>query len=54
MSYNGKWLDSFNATVYNGNERPNCKGKILLETPHVDYFFTREQWNEFKEKINKI
>ena len=52
--YDGKWLDLFNVSKYADNERPGCKGKILLETPHIDYFCTPEQWREFKEKVNQI
>ena len=52
--YNGKWIDCFNVSVYDGSEIPNCKGKILLETPNIDYFFTKEQFEELKEKINKL
>ena len=43
--YTGKWIDSFNAI-------PNEKG-ILLETPSIDYQFSKQQWEEFKTKINK-
>ena len=50
--YKGKWIDCFNISVYTDNDRPNCKGKILLETPHCDYLMSREQWNEFKKKVN--
>lgn len=52
--YNGKWVDSFHASVSDGADRPSVKGKILLETPDCDYFFTREQWEEFKEKMNEV
>lgn len=54
MGYNGKWLDSFTVTIFNGEGRPQSKGKILLTTPAEDYFFTKEQWLEFKEKVNQI
>lgn len=54
MGYNGRWIDSFNARVYDDNKRPGAKGKIILETPHIDYLFDRDQWREFKEKVNKI
>lgn len=52
--YNGKWIDSFQASIVKDTDRPQVKGKILFETPAEDYFFTKEQWSEFKEKINKI
>lgn len=52
--YNGKWIDSFNVKVYDGKDYPQCKGKILLETPNIDYFFTREQWMEFKKKVMRF
>ena len=52
--YNGKWMDCFQVSIADEKDRPQVKGKILLETPHIDYYFTREQWMEFKEKINKI
>lgn len=53
--YNGKWIDCFQASIVEkNNERPEVNGKILLETPHVDYYFSKEQWIEFKEKVNSI
>ena len=52
--YNGRWLDSFNVSVVEESERPGVKGKILLETPSEDYFFTKEQWEEFKVKVNEV
>lgn len=52
--YNGKWLDSFQVSIADGKDRPNVKGKVCLETPHVDYFFTKEQWEEFKVKVNEV
>lgn len=52
--YKGRWLDSFQVSVSDGKDRPNVKGKILLETPCIDYFFTREQWEEFKVKVNEV
>lgn len=53
-SYTGKWIDSFQVSICEDTKRPGVKGKILLETPHCDYFFTKEQFDEFKEKINKL
>ncbi len=50
--YNGHWIDSFNVSKYEDNERPHSKGKILLETPNCDYLMSREQWNMFKKKVN--
>ena len=54
MGYNGHWLDSFNAYVIEDNEFPHVRGKIVLETPSIDYIFSKEQWREFKEKVNKV
>ena len=54
MGYNGKWIDSFNVSVYDDNEKPTCKGKILFQTPCIDYFLTKEQFDELKEKLNKL
>ena len=54
MGYNGKWIDSFDAEVIDVSEFPRLEGKIRLITPDIDYIFDREQWSEFKEKINKI
>jgi len=54
IPYNGRWMDCFKVSIANIPERPQVKGKILLQTPHVDYFFTEEQWKEFKEKVNEI
>ena len=54
MGYNGKWMDSFNASIITDKDRPHLKGKIILETPSIDYIFSKEQWSEFKEKVNSI
>ena len=54
MGYNGHWIDSFNVRIHTGEGRPGAKGKIILETPDIDYLFDKEQWKEFKEKVNKI
>ena len=55
IPYNGKWIDCFQVSIIeNDSERPGVKGKILLETPDIDYIFSKEQWSEFKEKVNKI
>lgn len=51
--YNGKWLDSFRVRKYDG-EKHNLKNKIVLETPCIEYYFTHEQWKEFKEKVNSV
>ena len=54
-NYNGNWLDLFTVSIVeNDTERPAANGKILLETPHVDYLFTKEQWSEFKNKMNQV
>lgn len=52
--YNGKWVDSFCAEVVSDPKFRNLYGKVVLKTPCIDYFFTKEQWNEFKEKINEV
>ena len=55
MGYNGKWIDCFSAEIVEDNkDRPGVKGKILLKTPDIDYFFDKEQWEEFKKKINEV
>lgn len=54
MGYNGHWMDSFSVEIFNGEDRPQSKGKILLRTPHVDYFFSKDQWIEFKQKVNSV
>lgn len=54
MSYNGRWIDSFDAEIINEPKLRNINGKIVLKTPTMDYIFTREQWEEFKEKVNKV
>ncbi|MGN0176658.1 MAG: hypothetical protein ACI389_02350 [Methanobrevibacter sp.] len=51
--YNGRWLDLFNVTVYDGDWK-QFKNKIELITPCMRYYFTREQWKEFKEKVNSL
>ena len=53
MVYNGKWIDSFDVRKYSG-ERKSCRNKIVLETPSIIYYFTHEQWKEFKEKVNSV
>ncbi len=54
MSYNGCWIDSFGAEVIDEPKLHNINGKIRLITPDIDYIFSKEQWEEFKEKVNKI
>lgn len=54
IKYEGKWIDCFNVRIYNDNDHPGAKGKILLETPHCDYLMDKEQWREFKKKINEV
>lgn len=51
--YNGRWIDLFQINKYEGN-RPGLKGKILLETPDIDYFMDKEQFMEFREKVNEV
>ena len=51
--YNGKWIDSFQFTLYDGKRR-NCKGKIRFKTPSITYYMTREQFEELKEKVNNF
>jgi hypothetical protein len=56
--YQGKWVDLFNVKIHDGTlggvDRSSAKGKIILETPDYDYLFTREQWEEFKVKVNEV
>jgi hypothetical protein len=52
--YNGKWLDSFNVKVIEENKLKRKPARVMLETPCIDYCFTKEQWLEFKEKVNKV
>lgn len=52
--YNGHWIDSFNVSKYEDNECPHSKGKILLETPCIDYIITKEQFHKLKQKINEV
>lgn len=52
--YNGCWMDLFKVSIYTNNDRPGAKGKILLETPDIDYLFDKEQWKEFKKKVNEV
>ena len=54
MEYNGKWIDSFDAEIINEPKLRNIHGKIVLKTPTIDYIFSKDQWREFKEKVNKI
>lgn len=54
MVYNGKWLDDFNVRIIEEKEFPSLYGKIALETPCIDYVFSKEQWKEFKEKVNGV
>lgn len=53
MVYNGKWLDSFSVQKYDGDEK-QFRNKIVLKTPCISFYFTREQWVEFKEKVNQL
>lgn len=54
MVYSGKWLDDFNVRIIEEKEFPSLYGKIALETPCIDYVFSKEQWKEFKEKVNSV
>ena len=54
MRYNGNWLDSFQVRIHDGKDRPKAKGKIVLETPVIEFLFTPEQWEEFKVKVNEV
>ena len=55
IKYNGRWIDCFKVSIVEtAEDRPHVKGKILLETPHIDYFFSKEQWLEFKKKVNEV
>lgn len=52
--YKGKWIDCFQVSKFEDNERPHSKGKILLETPCIDYIITKEQFHKLKQKINEV
>ena len=52
--YNGCWMDLFKIGKYEGNDRPGAKGKILLETPDIDYLMDKEQFKEFKKMVNEV
>lgn len=54
IKYNGRWIDCFHVSVYDNDERPQSKGRVLLETPCGDMTFDREQWRLFKEKVNSV
>lgn len=54
MKYQGKWIDCFQFEKYDGNDRPQCKGKILFKTPCVDYFLDKTQFEELKKKIMAV
>lgn len=53
IKYNGKWIDCFKVSIYEDDDRPGAKNKILFETPHCDYLLTKEQWNELLTKLNE-
>lgn len=46
------WFNQFNVKQYEG-KKPNLRNKIILETPVIDYYFTREQWKKFKGMVNE-
>lgn len=52
--YNGDWIECFNIVEYNDKKRPNQRGKILFETPCIDYLLSKEQFEKLKEKINNV
>jgi len=54
MNYQGKWIDCFQFEKYAGNERPQCKGKIVFKTPCIDYYLTKTQFEELKKKIEAV
>ena len=47
--YNGCWMDLFKISF-----NPNSKYSVILETPDVDYGMTKEQFREFRKKVNMV
>ena len=47
--YKGDWRDLFKISF---NE--NSKYSVILETPDMDYGMTKEQFREFKKKVNMV
>ena len=52
--YNGKWLDLFDVYIVRDKEYPNLYGKVCLSTPDFEYTMDKNQFNEFKRKVNSI
>lgn len=52
-SYEEHWIEQFSAEPIELKYRKNKK-RIILRTPSIDYCFSYEGWQKFKEKINKV
>ncbi len=53
-NYDGKWIDSFEVVVIHENKHKRIPSRVMLRTPCIDYCFNKEQWMEFKEKVNSV
>ena len=47
--YNGCWMDLFKISF-----NPNSKYPVILETPDIDYGMTKDQFREFRKKVNEV
>lgn len=52
--YHGRWLDLFDVYIIRDKEFPKLYGKFCVSTPDMDYIMTKEQFNEFKRKVNHV
>ena len=52
-TYEEHWLEQFQAEHVMLKNRRN-KDRVILRTPSIDYCFSPEGWEKFKEKINQV
>ncbi len=48
--YEGCWMDLFKIS-FNPNSK---KYPVVLETPDMDYGMSKEQFHEFRKKVNEV
>ena len=54
MKYEGRWIDLFQVKlIQNCPTERKLNGRVLLRTPSIDYFMSKEDFQVLKEKINE-
>ena len=54
IDYEGKWVDCFKVELVTYSKNKNHIGKIRFITPCIEYYLSREQWKELREKILEV